>query len=176
MSALNDCSIRLDPILPRQVACPLNRENFIAWRPMDPTFRLNRLILGESMLVPREIVKKTERLEVVKPRIVQLREPRDVRQHGIRNSRNIVEAGPNAPKLIRLIRHPYTETVTRPQRGKPWREPREPRIAPEPFGSEVRAAFREGQRPRWPRATREEKGMPERPRVSSLSLSKLGDG
>ncbi len=136
---------------------------------MDPTFRLNRLILGESMLVPREIVRKTERLEVVKPRKVQLREPRDMREHSIRNSRNIVEAGPNAPKLIRLIRHPYAEEVTRPQRGEPWRQPLEARVAPDPFGADVRAAMQDGQRPRWPRATREENGMPQRPRVSSLS-------
>jgi len=141
---------------------------------MDPTFRLNRLILGESMLVPREIVKKTERLEVVKPRTMQMREPRDMREHAVRNSRNTVEAGPNVPKLIRLIRHPYAETVTRPQRGTPWRLPRETRLEVDPFGADVRAAFQEAQRPRWPRATREEAGMPDRPRVSSLSWAKQG--
>ena len=138
---------------------------------MDITFRLNRLILGESMLVPRTIVKKTERLEVVKPRKVQLRDVREVREHGIRKTRNIVEAGPNAPKLIRLIRHPYAETVTRPQRGDPWRQPRDERLAPEPFGKDVRAAFDEARRPRWPRATRAESGLPERVRVSSLSFT-----
>lgn len=136
---------------------------------MDPTFRLNRLILGESLLVPREIVRRTERLEVVKPRKVQLREPRDVREHAIRNSRNTVEAGPNAPKMIRLIRHPYAETVTRPQRGEPWRQPLDPRVTPDPFGADVRAAFEDGKRPRWPRATRAKAGMPRRPRVSALS-------
>jgi hypothetical protein len=141
---------------------------------MDPTFRLNRLILGESMLVPREIVRKTERLEVVKPRTMQVREPRTMREHAIRNSRNTVEAGPNAPKLIRLIRHPYAETVTRPQRGEPWRQPLEPRVDLVPFGADVRAAFQDAQRPRWPRATRELAGMPERPRVSLLSWTPKG--
>ena len=140
---------------------------------MDITFRLNRLILGESMLVPRSIVKKTERLEVVKPRKVQIREARELRQHGTKKTRNIVEAGPNAPKLIRLIRHPYAETVTTPKRGEPWRQPLEERVAPDPFGTEVRHAFNDARLPRWPRATRAFSGLPERVRVSTLSLSNI---
>jgi len=141
---------------------------------MDITFRLNRLILGESMLVPRTIIKKTERLEVVKPRKVQLRESRELRDHSIRKTRNTVEAGPNAPKLIRLIRHPYAESVARPVRGAPWRQPLEERVAPDPFGSDVRAAFDDAKRPRWPRATRKEAGLPKRVRVSTLSASDSG--
>ncbi len=140
---------------------------------MDITFRLNRLILGESMLVPRAIVRKTERLEVVKPRKVQIREARELRKHGTKKTRKIVEAGPNAPKLIRLIRHPYAETVTKPKRGEPWRQPLEQRIAPEPFGTTVRHAFDDARLPRWPRATRAKSGLPKRIRVSTLSLSEI---
>ena len=133
---------------------------------MNLTFRLNRTILGESMLVPREIVKRTERLDVVKPRKVKLPDPREVRTHSVRPSRAVVEAGPNAPQLKRLIQHPYTQELTRPRAGKPWRKPLEPRTTPEPFGAEVRAAFEEGERPRWPRATREVVGFSERERLS----------
>ena len=140
---------------------------------MDITFRLNRLILGESMLVPRAIAKKTERLEVVKPRKVQIREARELRAHGTKKTRKIVEAGPNAPKLIRLIRHPYAETVTKPKRGEPWRVPLEPRVESEPFGTEVRLAFDEARLPRWPRATRGFSGLPTRVRVSTLSFSDI---
>ena len=142
---------------------------------MDITFRLNRLILGESMLVPRQIVRKTERLEVVKPRTVQVREQRDVREHGVRKSRNIVEAGPNAPKLIRLIRYPYAQEVTRPKAGKPWREPRAERSRAERFGESVRAAFADGKRIRWPKATRAESGLPVRIRVSDLKAFDAGN-
>ena len=140
---------------------------------MDITFRLNRLILGESVLVPRSIVKKTERLEVVKPRRVQIREARELRLHGTKKTRKIVEAGPNAPKLIRLIRHPYAETVTKPKRGEPWRQPLEERIAPEPFGTAVRHAFDDARLPRWPRATRDNSGLPERIRVSTISVAEV---
>ena len=133
---------------------------------MNLTFRLNRTILGESMLVPREIVKRTERLDVVKPRRVSLPDPREVRTHSVRSSRKIVEAGPNAPQLKRLIQHPYAQEVVRPRAGEPLRSPLERRMAPEPFGAEVRAAFEEGERPRWPRATREVVGFTQRRRLS----------
>ncbi len=142
---------------------------------MDITFRLNRLILGESMLVPREIVRKTERLEVVKPRKVQIREERDIREHAVRNNRNVVEAGPNAPKLIRLIRHPYVQDVTRPKAGEPWRQPRTDRSMSERFGESVRAAFADGQRPSWPKATRSESGLPTRVRISDICAFTAGD-
>ena len=137
---------------------------------MDITFRLNRLILGESMLVPRSIAKKTERLEVVKPRKVQIREARELRKHGTKKTRKLVEAGPNAPKLIRLIRHPYAETVTTPKRGEPWRQPLEERVTPEPFGTAVRNALHDSRLPRWPRATRDSAGLPQRIRVSTISF------
>ena len=141
---------------------------------MDITFRLNRLILGESMLVPREIVKKTERLEVIRPRKVQLREQRDVREHGVRATRNTVDPAPNAPKLIRLIRYPYAQEVTRPQAGEPWRVPRSTRTKPERFGETVRLAFADARRVRWPKATRTESGLPSRARISDITKN-LGD-
>ncbi|MEC9390967.1 MAG: hypothetical protein VX944_12915 [Myxococcota bacterium] len=131
---------------------------------MNLTFRLNRLILGESMLVPREIVRRTERLEVVRPRIVEIPERKEGRTHSVRTSRNIVDAGPNAPQLKRLIQAPYTQELSRPKAGAPWRLPLEPPLTFDPFGSTVRLAFADSQRPRWPKATRSTAGLPARPR------------
>jgi hypothetical protein len=129
---------------------------------MNLTFRLNRIILGETMLVPRKILQRTTRLEVIKPRLVDLPEPKSVRIHSVRSTRNTVEAGPNAPQLKRLIQYPYTQETVRPKAGKPWRQPLEARMAPDPFGQAVRAAFRDAERPSWPKATREEIGLPPR--------------
>jgi len=133
---------------------------------MNLTFRLNRIILGETMLVPRKILQLTTRLEVIKPRLVDLPEPNTVRIHSVRSSRNIVEAGPNAPQLKRLIQYPYTQETVRPMAGKPWRQPLEARMAPEPVGQVVRAAFRDGARPSWPKVTRDSIGLPRRLRPS----------
>ena len=133
---------------------------------MNLTFRLNRVILGESMLVPREIIHRTQRLDVVRPRLVDIPDPKAIRTHSVRASRNLVEAGPNAPQLKRLIQHPYTQELSRPKPGKPWRQPLTPPVALEPFGSQVRAAFEAGERPRWPQATREYVGLPHRDRPS----------
>ena len=142
---------------------------------MNITFRLNRLILGESMLVPREIVRRTERLEVVRPRRVQIRDPKELRTHSVRSSRNVIEAGPNAPQLKRLIQHPYAQELSRPKAGKPWRKRVESPVSPEPFGAEVRAAFEAGERPRWPKATRELVGLPKRDLPSIDAFLNEGD-
>jgi hypothetical protein len=133
---------------------------------MNLTFRLHRIILGETMLVPRKILQSTARLEVIKPRLVKLPEPKTVRIHSVRSTRNIVEAGPNAPQLKRLIQYPYTQETVRPRAGKPWRQPLEARMAPDPFGQAVRAAFRDCERPSWPKVTRDSFGLPRRVRPS----------
>jgi hypothetical protein len=131
---------------------------------MNLTFRLNRIILGETVLFPRKILQLTTRLEVIKPRLANLPEPKSVRIHSVRSTRNIVEAGPNAPQLKRLIQYPYTQETVRPKAGKPWRQPLEARMAPDPFGQAVRAAFRDAERPSWPKATRESIGLERPPR------------
>ena len=133
---------------------------------MNLTFRLHRTILGETMLVPRKILQRTTRLEVIKPRKVDLPEPKAARLHSVRSTRNIVEAGPNAPQLKRLIQYPYAQETVRPRKGKPWRQPLEARTGPEPVGKVVRAAFRNGEKPTWPKVTRDLVGLPLRPRPS----------
>ena len=133
---------------------------------MDPTRRLDRIHLGESVLAEREITRRTRRPDLVKPRTVKAYEPKTLPRHDVRKSRNVVEAGPNAPQLKRLIQHPYTEDTTHPRPGKPWRQPLNTKLEVIPFGTEKRAAFEEGTRPRWPRATRAVCGPEPRPRPS----------
>jgi len=141
---------------------------------MNPTFRLNRLILGESLLVPREIIRRTERLEVVRPRTVSVPERKERRTHSTRTTRKLVDAGPNAPQLKRLIQHPYRQELSRPVAGPPWRKPLEPPLSFEAFGASVRAAFEAGQRPRWPKATRLESGLPTRLRPTVQDFLESG--
>lgn len=142
---------------------------------MDPTRRLDRFHLGESVLAEREIMRRTQRLDLVKPRTVKAYEPKALPRHEVRKSRRIVEAGPNAPQLKRLIQHPYAEDTTHPRAGKPWRQPLNTKLEVIPFGTEKRAAFAEGARPRWPRATRAVCGPEHRPRPS-LSDYLRGEG
>lgn len=142
---------------------------------MDPTRRLDRFHLGESVLAEREIMRRTQRLDPVKPRTVKAYEPKALPRHEVRKSRRIVEAGPNAPQLKRLIQHPYAEDTTHPRAGKPWRQPLNTKLEVIPFGTEKRAAFAEGARPRWPRATRSVCGPEHRPRPS-LSDYLRGEG
>ena len=132
---------------------------------MNPTFRLNRLILGETLLVEREIMVRTRRIEVVKPRTIQAWEPKRLPKHETRVSRNTVEAGPNAPQLKRLIQYPYAQSTTHPRAGKPWRQLlKSTAIDVAPASAAVRDAMKEGQRPRWPKATRTVSGPQPRPR------------
>ena len=133
---------------------------------MDPTRRLDRIHLGESVLAEREILRRTRRLELVKPRKVQVYEPKTLPRHDVRKSRNVVDAGPNAPQLKRLIQHPYGEDTTRPRAGEPWRQPLNTKLEVIPFGTEKKAAFAAGARPRWPRVTRAVCGPESRPRPS----------
>ncbi len=133
---------------------------------MDPTRRLERIHLGESLLVEREMVRRTTRPEMIPPRTVKVFEAKELPRHEQRRSRNIVEAGPNAPQLKRLIQHPYAEETTYARPGQPWRQRSETKLELVPFGTETRAAFEQGERPRWPRATRTHAGAQPRPRAS----------
>ena len=133
---------------------------------MNLTFRLNRHIPGESLLAERELVTRTRRLEVVKPRLVQVAPAKDLSKHETRRIRNIVDAGPNAPQLKRLIQYPYTQSTTYPRLGKPWRQPKRLALEITPAGEAVKEAMAVGKRPRWPRVTRKVFGPQARPRPS----------
>jgi hypothetical protein len=144
---------------------------------MNPTSRLHRYITGESMLVEREILKRTQRLDVIKPRTIKVWEPAKLPTHAVRDSRKVIEAGPNAPQLKRLIQHPYTQELARPRPSKPWRQPLNSALRVEPFGQDVRAAFKASERPRWPRVTRSQVGPAprSRPTIDDFLMARGGD-
>ncbi len=133
---------------------------------MNLTFRLHRYIPGETLLVEREMVRRTRRLDVVKPSIIKTWEPKRLPKHDTRRSRKIVDAGPNAPQLKRLIQYPYTQSTTHPRPGKPWRQRLGSAMDLQPTGLAVREAMADGQRPRWPKATRLVSGPQPRHRPS----------
>jgi hypothetical protein len=133
----------------------------------DPRRRLGRVILGESVLAPRLSHALTARRDPIPPPRLKVFEPKTTRAHKVRAYREIVEAGPNAPKLNRLIRRRYAEECVRPQRQPSWRLTFEDRTPPTLSGR-VRAALDARQPPeRWPRATRECSGIPKRPRIDA---------
>ena len=127
------------------------------------------------MLVEREILKRTKRLDVVKPRTIKAREPKAIAKHGVRKNRKIIEAGPNAPQLKRLIQHPYTQELSRPRAGKPWRQPLNTALEMVPFGSAVKTAFEDCRRVSWPKATREHPGPMVRPKISLDAFLESGE-
>jgi len=133
---------------------------------MNFTFRLHRYIPGETLLVEREIVRRTRRLDVVKPSTLKAWEPKRLPTHATRRTRNVVDAGPNAPQMKRLIQYPYAQSTTHPRPGKPWRQRLGATLELRPTGLSVQEAMADGQRPRWPKATRSVFGPQPRPRPS----------
>ncbi|MGB0637957.1 MAG: hypothetical protein ACPGTU_01410 [Myxococcota bacterium] len=142
---------------------------------MDPRHRLNRTIIGESMLVPRAAEKRLQRVEVVKPRKVKIREAKSLPEHKVRETRNVVEAGPNSPKLIRLVRHPYTQEVTRPQARKSGRQSHRMDWERTSYVTEFSAAMAESRRVQWPKVTREGKLLQARQRLSAEEWLREGE-
>ena len=133
----------------------------------DPRQRLDRAILGESVLTPRLSHGLIARRDPIPPSRVKVFEPKTTRTHSVRTYREIIEAGPNAPKLNRLIRRRYAEECVRPQRQASWRLTFEDRTPPTLSGR-VREALDAHKPPeRWPRATRESSGIPKRPRIDA---------
>jgi len=105
-------------------------------------------------------------LEVVKDRTIKAWEPKRLPKHGTRRNRKVVDAGPNAPQLKRLIQYPYAQSTTHPRPGKPWRQRLGSAIELRPTNVLVQEAMADGQRPRWPKATRLVSGPQPRPRPS----------
>jgi hypothetical protein len=96
-----------------------------------PHDRLERPLLGQGLgRVRPEMVKLFQRRKRESRRLVQVSEPRKHRGSEVRSLSPQIEATPNAPQLIRLIRHPYRldqGTFVRAKacdRGMVWREAR----------------------------------------------------
>jgi hypothetical protein len=140
----------------------------------DPRRRLDRELLGESVLAPRPMHDKVVRKELVAERTVKVPERSGGRVGKARPYRHIPEAGPNAPKLIRLIRNPVSLELARPVPNKeiPRRTPTE-WLKPE-SARLVREALSGREKPGWPKPTREKTCAPSRPRASASAW--LGRG
>lgn len=131
----------------------------------DPRRRLKRELLGESVLAPRRMLGKILRRELVRESTVTVPERSGGRVGKARHYRHIPEPGPNAPKLIRLIRNPVSQELARPLPNKTiprratteWMKPESARL--------VREALSGRERPEWPKPTRDRTGAPPRPRA-----------
>jgi len=140
----------------------------------DPRRRLDRELLGESVLAPRPMLDKVLRKELVRERTVKVPERTGGRVGIARPYRHIPEPGPNAPKLIRLIRTPVSQELARPVPNKEiprrtateWMKPDSARL--------VREALSGREKPEWPKPTRAWTGIPTRPRPSVSAW--LGEG
>jgi hypothetical protein len=124
--------------------------------------------LGESVLAPRRMLGQVARVEVLKPRLVKNPERTQGRSLKTRRYRHLVEAGPNAPKLIRLIRNPVSQDLGRMRSAKSttrrskteWLRPNSAQMVREARqgrGIEAR-----------PRPTRVASGVPTRPQRTSI--------
>lgn len=123
--------------------------------------------MGESVLGPRRMLTSVVRQEVVRERTVTVPERTGGRIRKTRSYTGIVEPGPNAPKLIRLIRTPVGQELARPVRQKDassrsdteWMKPESAKL--------VREALSGRERQPWARPTREPTGILTQPRPSA---------
>ena len=110
---------------------------------------------------------KALREEILPPRAVTVPDRARGREVKIRDYAHIPEPGPNAPKLIRLIRNPVSQELARPVRNTDiprrtateWVKPESARM--------VREALAQRGRPSWPKATRTVIAAPQRTRLSA---------
>lgn len=119
-----------------------------------PHERLDRHVIGQGLGV---VAPKTQRLFEREARscgpVIELPEPRASRGGQVRLARPRVEAGPNSPLLVRLIRHPYAlDTVgfkhqSLPARGVTLREARRG------YREELETALRAPRLEPWARPT-----------------------
>ena len=78
-----------------------------------PYERLNRPMVGQGLgRVRPAMCRVLDRKDREIKRIVEFSTPRELRRHGVRTLRVSVEAGPNTPLLIRLLRRPFTMSGT----------------------------------------------------------------
>ena len=113
------------------------------------------------------MLDKVARADVVRERTVVVPE----RSHGrVRTTRcytGIVDPGPNAPKLIRLIRNPVSQELARPVPNKDiprrtatqWLKPESAML--------VKQALAGRERADWPKPTREPIGSLTLPRITA---------
>lgn len=85
---------------------------------MDPRYRLQRVILGETVVVERPGALRIAERAVV-PEVKELIRPhREPLKIEVRNTKIRVTPEPNAPQLIRIVRKPYALDVVRGKKVK----------------------------------------------------------
>ncbi len=85
---------------------------------MDPRYRLQRVFLGESVVVERPGALRIAARAVVPETRELVRKHREPLKIEVRATKLRVTPGPNAPQLIRIVRKPYTLDAVRGKKVK----------------------------------------------------------
>ena len=83
---------------------------------MDPRTRLQRPILGDSVVVERPGVLRLAARSVVEVKKALITPHKEPRAFTVRTTKLRITPKPNAPQLIRVVRKPYTLDVARGKR------------------------------------------------------------
>ncbi len=123
----------------------------------DPRLRLFRHVVGARLHHTPEIVWRVRaRAEWEDPKSPVPERDYSLRTGDTRPLKKKADPSPNAPKLIRLIQHPFALEPGRPTRDDSKGRPERIRVSDqqrEPFGVALADALQQGHRPRWPNAT-----------------------
>jgi hypothetical protein len=120
---------------------------------MDPRHRLQRAILGDSVVVERRGTLRMAARAIVPEKKELIRAHREPLKVQVRNTKLRITPEPNAPQLIRIVRKPYRQETARPARVPLEQATLEPRSRVD-VGEELRAARQEAQRVERPHPTR----------------------
>ena len=83
---------------------------------MQSLYLLKRPFVGERLHRERALLTRAEKREEIRPPTIELPDHGRPEWFGVRKASVRVEARPNAPQLIRLVRHPFTVTAAPFQR------------------------------------------------------------
>jgi hypothetical protein len=137
----------------------------------DPRARLQQPVLGGSLVPERAFARRVFARGEWEDRKDPVSSHREPVEHKLRDSKLRVEAGPNAPQLMRVWRHPFqlgvTAMVRAPGGDRARVEPRERLDFSEAF-----AALREKEDRSFPKATGYRPRLEPRPRLRTV----LGGG
>lgn len=120
---------------------------------MDPRHRLQRAILGDSLVVERPGTLRLAARAVVPEKKELIHPHREPLKVQVRQTKLRITPEPNAPQLIRIVRKPYRHETSRPSRVTLEQATLEPRTRVD-VGAELRAAREEAQRVERPHPTR----------------------
>ncbi len=102
---------------------------------------------------------------------VQLQPHREAMRFDVRNIRRLVDPSPNAPQMIRLIRHPYGLMPGGMKRAEGFGRVRVEKRAPLRAEDAFKAALADHVLPTWPSPSEARPRREARPRLSGLDWS-----